>query len=116
MNLLRIDFDDGTSIAVQCEHAEVSPKGVRIVGGKGDGTFYDDAHGAELISMGASEEKAGTRMTLTDELTKRLLEILGANYAAIEYAKMAKDGKKLYVCPNGCRSTKKEKIKWVYLK
>lgn len=49
-------------------------------------------------------------MTLTDKQMKRLLEILGANYATIEYAKKIKDGQKPYVCLGGCRSTKKEKL------
>ena len=50
-------------------------------------------------------------MTLTDKQTKRLLEILGANYATIEYAKKLKDGKKPYACLKGCRLIKKEKLK-----
>lgn len=57
MNLVKIEFDDGTELAVECDCVKVSKKGVTIVGGKRDGTFYDDAHGAELITMGVSEEK-----------------------------------------------------------
>lgn len=57
MNLIKIEFDDGTELAVKCDCAKVSKDGVLIVGGKLNNTFRDDAHGAELIAMGVSEEK-----------------------------------------------------------
>jgi hypothetical protein len=57
MNLIKIEFDDGTELAVKCDCAKVSKQGVLIVGGELNDTFHDDAHGAELIAMGASEEK-----------------------------------------------------------
>jgi len=57
MNLIKIEFDDGTELAVKCDYVKVSKDGVLIVGGKLNKTFHDDAHGAELIAMGISEGK-----------------------------------------------------------
>ena len=57
MNLIKIEFDDGTELAVECDCVKVSKEGALIVGGELNNTFHEDAHGAELIAMGVSEEK-----------------------------------------------------------
>ena len=61
MNLIKIEFDDGTELAVKCDCVKVSKDGALIVGGKLNNTFHEDAHGAELIAKGINEGKDGLK-------------------------------------------------------